>query len=51
VVVWEETLGLNRARHLVITQGSFTAQQALEWGAVAEVVPLSQVLARAHEIA
>jgi 2-haloacid dehalogenase len=51
VVVWEETLGLNRARHLVITQGSFTAQQAREWGAVAEVVPLSQVLPRAQEIA
>ena len=51
VVVWEEVLGLNRARHLVITQGSFTAQQALEWGAVAEIVPLGQVLARAQEIA
>jgi len=51
VVVWEETIGLNRARHLVITQGSFTAQQALEWGAVAEIVPLSQVLPRAQEIA
>jgi enoyl-CoA hydratase/carnithine racemase len=43
-VVWEEVLGLNRARHLEITQGSFTAQEALSWGAVAEVVPLGQVL-------
>jgi enoyl-CoA hydratase/carnithine racemase len=51
VVVWEEVLGLNRARHLVMTQGSFTAEQALEWGAVAEVVPLGQVLVRAQEIA
>jgi enoyl-CoA hydratase/carnithine racemase len=50
-VVWEEVLGLNRARHLVITQGSFTAHQALEWGAVAEVVPLAQVLPRAQELA
>jgi enoyl-CoA hydratase/carnithine racemase len=41
-VVWEEVLGLNRARHLQITQSSFTAQQALDWGAVAEVVPLEQ---------
>jgi enoyl-CoA hydratase/carnithine racemase len=39
VVVWEEVLGLNRARHLAITQGSFTAQEAMSWGAVAEVVP------------
>lgn len=50
-VVWEEVLGLNRARHLVITQGSFTAQEALSWGAVAEVVPLSEVLPRAQELA
>jgi enoyl-CoA hydratase/carnithine racemase len=50
-VVWEEVLGLNRARHLVITQGSFAAHQALEWGAVAEVVPLGQVLPRQQELA
>jgi enoyl-CoA hydratase/carnithine racemase len=50
-VVWEEVLGLNRARHLEITQGSFTAQEALGWGAVAEVVPLGQVLPRAQELA
>jgi enoyl-CoA hydratase/carnithine racemase len=50
-VVWEEVLGLNRARQLEITQGSFTAQQALEWGAIAEVLPLSEVLPRAQAIA
>jgi enoyl-CoA hydratase/carnithine racemase len=50
-VVWEEVLGLNRARHLEITQGSFTAQEALSWGAVAEVVPIGQVLPRAQELA
>src|SRR6201981_745874 len=50
-VVWEEVLGLNRARHLEITNGSFTAQQALEWGAIAEVVPLDEVLPRAQAIA
>jgi enoyl-CoA hydratase/carnithine racemase len=50
-VVWEEVLGLNRARYLEITQGSFTAQEALSWGAVAEVVPLEQVLPRAQELA
>jgi enoyl-CoA hydratase/carnithine racemase len=50
-VVWEEVLGLNRARHLVITQGSFTAHEALEWGAAAEVVPLGQVLPCAQELA
>jgi enoyl-CoA hydratase/carnithine racemase len=51
VVVWEEVLGLNRARYLEITGGSFTAQEALAWGAVAEVVPQEEVLLRAQELA
>jgi enoyl-CoA hydratase/carnithine racemase len=50
-IAWEEALGLNRARYLTLTQGSFTAQQAERWGAVAEVVPLDQVLPRARELA
>src|SRR5579862_4244952 len=50
-VVWEEVLGLNRARFLEITGGSFSAQEALAWGAVAEVVPQRTVLARAQELA
>jgi enoyl-CoA hydratase/carnithine racemase len=50
-VVWEEVLGLNRARYLEITQGSFTAQEALSWGAVAKVLPLDQVLPQAQELA
>jgi len=50
-LVWEETIGLNRARYLTLTQGSFTAQQAEQWGAVAEVLPLDQVLRRARELA
>ena len=50
-IVWEETLGLNRARQLILTQGTFTAVEAKQWGAVAEVVPQDQVLARAQEIA
>jgi enoyl-CoA hydratase/carnithine racemase len=50
-IVWEEVLGLNRARYLTLTQGSFTAAQAQHWGAVAEVVALEQVLPRAQELA
>lgn len=46
-VIWEEVLGLNRARYLSLTQGSFTAEQALRWGVVAEVLPTEKVLARA----
>ena len=50
-VVWEEVLGLNRARFLEITSGSFSAQEALTWGAVGEVVPQQTVLSRAQELA
>jgi enoyl-CoA hydratase/carnithine racemase len=50
-VVWEEVLGLNRARFLEITGGTFSAQEALAWGAVAEVVPQRNVLYRAQELA
>jgi enoyl-CoA hydratase/carnithine racemase len=50
-VVWEEVLGLNRARFLEITGGSFSAQEALTWGAVGEVVPQHAVLSRAQELA
>jgi enoyl-CoA hydratase/carnithine racemase len=50
-VVWEEVLGLNRARFLELTGGSFTAHEALTWGAVGEVVPQQQVLVRAQELA
>ncbi|MFJ2648010.1 enoyl-CoA hydratase/isomerase family protein [Streptomyces sp. NPDC087420] len=50
-IVWEEALGLNRARYLTLTQGSFTAEQAERWGAVAEVLPHDKVLARAYELA
>src|ERR1700757_4244680 len=50
-VVWEEVLGLNRARFLEITGGSFSAQEALAWGAVAELAPQPAVLVRAQELA
>jgi enoyl-CoA hydratase/carnithine racemase len=50
-VVWEEVLGLNRARFLEITGGSFSAREALAWGAVAEVLPQQNVLSRAQQLA
>ena len=50
-IVWEEAIGINRARYYALTQGTFTAAQAQEWGAVAEVLPQDQVLGRAHELA
>ena len=50
-IVWEEAIGSSRSRYLTLTQGSFTAQQAQQWGAVAEILPLTGVLSRAHELA
>jgi enoyl-CoA hydratase/carnithine racemase len=50
-IVWEEALGINRARYYVLTQGTFTAEEAKQWGAVAEVLPQDQVLARSQELA
>jgi enoyl-CoA hydratase/carnithine racemase len=50
-VVWEEALGINRARYYALTQGTFTAHEAKQWGAVAEVLPQDHVLARALELA
>jgi enoyl-CoA hydratase/carnithine racemase len=50
-VIWEAVLGFNRYRHLTMTQGSFSAADALAWGVVAEVVAHERVLARAQELA
>jgi enoyl-CoA hydratase/carnithine racemase len=50
-LAWEEAIGVNPARYLTMAQGSFTAEQAERWGAVAEVLPPNQVLPRARAIA
>lgn len=47
----EEAVGLNRTRCLTLPQGSFAVQQAERWGAVAELLPLEQILPRAQELA
>jgi enoyl-CoA hydratase/carnithine racemase len=50
-VVWEQLVGPNRARYLLLTGYKLTAQEAREWGVVAEVLPKHMVLDRAWEIA
>jgi enoyl-CoA hydratase/carnithine racemase len=50
-VIWEEVLGVNRARYLAFTQGEFSAADAERWGAVAEVHPFAEVMPRALELA
>lgn len=50
-VVYPMLLGLNRARHFLMTGKVIHAQEALALGLVAEVMPPQNLLARAHEIA
>jgi enoyl-CoA hydratase/carnithine racemase len=48
-IIWPLVIGFNRGRYMLLTGQELTAQQAMEWGAVNEVVPKDQVLARAYE--
>jgi enoyl-CoA hydratase/carnithine racemase len=50
-IIWEELLGLNRARYAALTQQSIDAEDALRLGMVNEVVAPEEVMRRAQEIA
>jgi enoyl-CoA hydratase/carnithine racemase len=50
-VIWEELVGVNRARYFALTQATISAVEALRLGMINEVVAPDQVLARAGEIA
>jgi enoyl-CoA hydratase/carnithine racemase len=50
-IVFPLAFGMNRGRYLALTGAEVAARKALEWGAVAEVVPQEQVAARAWDIA
>src|SRR6202162_619194 len=48
---FQELLGVKRAAYALLTGEAITAQQALEWGMVNEVVPRERLISRAYEIA
>ena len=48
---FQELLGVKRAAYALLTGEAISAQQALEWGMVNEVVPRAQLTQRAYEIA
>jgi len=48
---FQELLGVKRAAYALLTGEAITAQQALEWGMVNEVLPRDQLIARAYTIA
>ena len=50
-IAWPLIVGPNRARYLMLTGYSVSAQKALEWGAVAEVHPKDKLLDRAWDLA
>ena len=50
-VIWPWLVGRNRGRYMLLTGKKLSAREALEWGAVNEVLPKSQVLDRAWELA
>src|SRR5215510_1682530 len=50
-VLWPWLIGRNRARYMLLTGKKLPAREALEWGAVAEVLPKERLLDRAWELA
>jgi enoyl-CoA hydratase/carnithine racemase len=50
-LLWPLLLGMNRGRHFLLTGKKFDAQEALDLGLVAEVMPQAELLDRTWEIA
>lgn len=48
---FQELLGVKRAAYALLTGEAITAEQALEWGMVNEVVPRNELIARAYTVA
>jgi enoyl-CoA hydratase/carnithine racemase len=50
-VVWPHIIGANRGRYFLLSGQELSARQALEYGAVSEVLPQERLLPRARELA
>ncbi|MFT3755716.1 MAG: enoyl-CoA hydratase/isomerase family protein [Pseudoxanthomonas sp.] len=50
-LVLQKLLGIKRANYAMATMQKITAQQALEWGLVSEVLPRDKIYERAQELA
>jgi len=50
-LLWQEAIGTIRGRYFILTRQELDAETAKDWGAVNEIVPSDQLLARAREIA
>ncbi|MBT8339348.1 MAG: enoyl-CoA hydratase/isomerase family protein [Desulfatitalea sp.] len=49
--IWRKLLGPNRSRYIQLTGQVITAEQALDWGVIGEIVPKEKLLERAWELA
>jgi enoyl-CoA hydratase/carnithine racemase len=50
-VIWPRLVGHNRGRYMLLTGKKLSAREAMEWGAVAEVLPKDELVDRAWELA
>jgi enoyl-CoA hydratase/carnithine racemase len=50
-IVWTQLIGINRARHFLMTGRTIAAEEALELGIAAEVLPSEDLVPRALELA
>jgi enoyl-CoA hydratase/carnithine racemase len=50
-IAYPLAFGMNRGRRILLTGEIVTARQALDWGAIAEIVPPDELLPRAWELA
>lgn len=50
-IAWQELLGSNRGRYFLLTGQVLSAQQAMDWGVVNEVLPKDRLMPRAMELA
>lgn len=50
-LLWPEVIGSVRGRYFILTRQKLDVQTAKDWGVVNEIVPVEQLLARAHEVA
>jgi len=50
-IVWPMVIGANRGRYFLLTAQKLSARQAMDWGAVNEVLPRDALMPRAWELA
>src|SRR5206468_866059 len=50
-IIWPRLIGVNRAKYFLLTGKVLSAQEAMEWGVVSEVLDEADLMPRARELA